>query len=285
MHKSVMGLLFAIAWQEGKVDPSAPAATYLPEWQGMPQQAITVEQLLQMSSGLARPAAGAGPFAPSKGLMLGRKTREIVTSLALQTKPGSSFLYNNANSQLAGFVLEAATGQRYVDYLSEKLWQPIGAADAFVWPERPGATPRTYASLLARPLDWLKVGLLIFNGGAVDGKQIITEAALGRALTPSPAAPNYGWQIWLGQAWQHPRYYNDTQEGFGVPASEPFAMPDLVYFDGFGGQRVYVSRSAGFVVVTTGNVNLDLDDSVIPNAVMRALDRYREQHEQAASSQ
>ena len=47
----------------------------------------------------------------------------------------------------------------------------------------------------------------------------------------------------------------------------------MVYFDGFGGQRVYVSNSADLVIVRTGDTRLDWDDSVLPNMILDILER------------
>ena len=69
--------------------------------------------------------------------------------------------------------------------------------------------------------------------------------------SPSKNNPNYGWQVWLGNLHEPMRYYNDKKVGIGVPFSQAFNVDDMVYFDGFGGQRVYVSNSADLVLVRT----------------------------------
>ena len=53
--------------------------------------------------------------------------------------------------------------------------------------------------------------------------------------------------------------------------SEPFAADDVIYVDGFGGQRVYVVPSRELVIVRTGAAKTDWDDAIIPNAILRAL--------------
>lgn len=60
---------------------------------------------------------------------------------------------------------------------------------------------------------------------------------------------------------------------FTIPAQEPFAAPDMVYFDGNGGQRVYVSPALGLVIVRIGAPQNDWDDSALPNLVVRGLTR------------
>ena len=225
-----------------------------------------------MSSGLEKLSLEGGIFSPMTGLLKGRKSRKIVTAMPQLAEPGTQFWYQNAVSQLAGYVLTSATGEAYTDYLAEKLWKPIGADDAFVNPERSDSvTPRTYSSLFARPYDWLKVGVLILHQGEWNGREIVSKRALNRALTSSTANRNYGWQMWFARERQHPRYYNDAKEGISIPMASALDVDDLVFFDGFGGQRVYISRSLDIVIVTTGQVRLDLDDSVIPNAAAKAV--------------
>ena len=92
--------------------------------------------------------------------------------------------------------------------------------------------------------------------------------------SPSQLNPNYGWQVWLGNEYESSRYYNDLKLGFGVPADAPFATDDMVYFDGLGGQRVYISTKQDLVIVRTGDTRLDWDDSLLPNMIINTLKQY-----------
>jgi hypothetical protein len=48
-------------------------------------------------------------------------------------------------------------------------------------------------------------------------------------------------------------------------------VDDLVYLDGFGGQRVYVSVSQQLVIVRTGRAQVDWDDALLPNTIIRGI--------------
>ena len=87
--------------------------------------------------------------------------------------------------------------------------------------------------------------------------------------TPAVTNPNYGLQIWLGSPPGKERKYNDKS----VKAfhSEPFVAKDMIYIDGFGGQRVYMVPSQELIVVRTGEALLDWDDAIIPNAILRGV--------------
>jgi len=273
MHKSVLGLLIIAAIEDGFIESvDTRIGNYIESWNELPEGDITVRQLLTMSSGLSSLSREGGFNSQAMKFFSGRlDARATVLGLRLNTEPGSNFSYANTNSQLLALVLESATGKAYKDYLSKRLWQPIGADDASVWYFEEDGFPRTFASLLARSRDWLKVGLLIKDSGSYQGQQIIAPELMKAMTSPSANNPNYGWQIWLGNTHESVRYYNDLKVGVGVPATEPFKADDMIYFDGFGGQRVYISKSQELVIVRTGDTRMDWDDSTLPNIVIDIL--------------
>jgi CubicO group peptidase (beta-lactamase class C family) len=63
MHKSLMGLFIGIAIEEQRIASiDDPVGRYLSEWRNDPRGAITLRQLLQMSSGLAQYRFTLNPF-------------------------------------------------------------------------------------------------------------------------------------------------------------------------------------------------------------------------------
>lgn len=272
MHKSVLALLIAAAIDDGYIESADdPAGRYIPEWSDDPRGDISLRHLLTMSSGLEPLSREGGVESASYAFIFdGAAAKNTTLSQPLQDEPGAVFNYQNISSQQLLIVLENATGKPYADYLSDRLWKKIGAADAFLWLNEPDGFPRGYSALLARAQDWLKVGLLIKDKGVVRGQQIISSELIDEATAPSAANPNYGWQIWLGTNYEPMRYYTaDRSSGFS--ASEPFLSSDMIYFDGFGGQRVYISREKDLVIVHLGEIHFDWDDAALPNTVIRAL--------------
>ena len=272
MHKSVLGLVVGAAIDAGHIaGTDASIGTYIPEWANDPRGAITLEHLLQMSSGLTPLSSAGGMQSESMRFMAGENVRETLLNLELADPPGEVFYYSGAVNQLLGLIVERASGMSYEEFLSQTLWKPIGAADAYVWYNEENGLARTHTGLLAIAEDWLKVGLLVKDFGALNGEQIITADYVSAMTTPSRLNPNYGYQTWLGTRFEAQRFYNDAKEGFGVLASEPFQVDDMIYFDGFGGQRVYISRSLDLVIVRSGELRFDWDDATLPNLVISAL--------------
>jgi len=267
MHKPVLALLVGAAIADGYIDSlDAKAATWLTEWQDDPRQEITIRQLLQMSSGLEIPVFGTWK---SARILFGSDLVAGVLDLQAEKPAGSEFQYSNANSQLLALIIERATQEPYAQYLARRLWQPLGAQDAFLWLDREGGMPRGFCCLFANARDWLRVGELILGEGERAGERVVPADYVAQMLTPSALNPNFGFQIWLGSPPSETRKYND----FTVTAyhSAPFVVSDVIYIDGFGGQRVYIIPSQQLIIVRTGVSRTDWDDAILVNAISRAL--------------
>lgn len=267
MHKTVLALLIGAAIADGKIDSlDTPASKWLTEWRGDARRDITVRELLQMSSGLEIPIFGTWK---SARILFGSNLEQGTLGLQAAERHGSRFQYSNANSQLLLIMLERAVGQRYSEYLSERLWKRIGADDAALWMDREGGLPRGFCCIFARGRDWLKIGRLILDRGRVGDDQVVPAEWIAQMLTPAKTNPNFGLHIWLGSPPKPERPYNDyTVKAFH---SEPFAAADIAYIDGFGGQRVYVVPSLQLVIIRTGKSKTDWDDATLPNAIIRAV--------------
>lgn len=274
MHKSVLALAIGIAIRDGFIaSVDDPAARYLPEWANDGRAQITIRQLLQQSSGIGFPKLDyANPLGDFMQVMLGGDLERVTLAQPLDGEPGASFDYNNIGPEILGIILERATGTPYAEYLSEALWQRIGATDAIVHLDSDThRTPRTFCCLDATARSWLQVGLLHLNRGASQGAQVVPEAWMREVVTPSERNPNYGYLTWLGREHQEQRRYNRKSSATAYQ-SEPYAAADVILFDGFGGQRVYIVPSHGLVIVRTGALALEWDDAVLPNLILRSLD-------------
>lgn len=273
MHKSVLALLVGIAIRDGFIaSVDDPAARYLPEWANDARATITIRQMLQQQSGIDFPAFSFwNPRSDFLQLMMGADVARVVLAQPLADPPGSRFDYNNINPQAIGILLERATGRRYAQYLSEALWQRIGADDAaVVLDSTEHGMARTFCCLDATARSWLQLGLLHLNGGVHGGEQVVPAAWMREIVTPSPRNPDYGYYTWLGTEHREQRPYNH-KTSFMAHHSEPFAAPDVIYFDGFGGQRVYVIPSQRLVIVRTGDLAMDWDDARLPNVILRGI--------------
>lgn len=265
MAKPVLALAIGIAVHKGVIGSiQDPLSRYLPEWQDDPRGAITIEQALQMRTGL-----GPSDF---RAVLLGPDVGAAAMGTALAGQPGERFAYNNAVSQLLMTVLERALQKdgkpEYAAWLEREVWCPLGNGAASLWVDEKG-TPRGYAGLNASVHDWARIGEVIRTGGRAGRRQVVPRRWIAAMAQPSPANAQFGYHVWLGREWTAQRRYS-AENPLTIPHAEPFAAPDVIYFDGFGGQRVYIVPSRGLTIVRFGEVDMTWDDAVLPNILLRA---------------
>ena len=272
MHKSVLAILIGIAIEQGHIaSADEPAASYLTEWADDERAGITIRQMLQQNSGIDFPTFGFNPLGGFFRLIFGPDIKPVALNQPLEVEPGSRFDYNSVNPQNLGLIVERATGKRYSQYLSEALWQRLGAPDAtIVLDSEERRMARMFCCLNATARSWLHVGLLHLNEGRMAGQQIVPVDWMRQIVIAGKHNPNYGYLTWLGNEFEEYRYYN-RKTTVRVFQSEPFAAPDVIYFDGFGGQRVYIVPSRGLIIVRTGALAADMDEAFLPNVMIRGI--------------
>lgn len=268
MHKTVVALLMGAAVADGYVkNIDQPLGDYVENVIPAALGEVSLRSLMEMSSGMGSPPFSSSSVSVGMQTYLGNDLRQAYNHWSMDHKANEEFYYSNVNPQYLGWVIEQATGKRYAEYLSERIWQPLGNNDARVWLDKPGGTPRTSCCLQASARDWLRVGLLIMNEGKVDDKQIIPADWIQQMVQPSPLNPNYGWLIWRGSPHNPNRKYSQDSP-FSVPAKAPFKASDVYYLDGSGAQRVYIVPSQQTVIVRIGKPSQTWDDSALPNLIL-----------------
>ncbi|HEX7790566.1 MAG TPA: serine hydrolase, partial [Afipia sp.] len=117
--------------------------------------------------------------------------------------PETKFAYAGSQTETLGLVLMAATGKRLSDYLSEKIWKPMGAEDEASWTVDGHNQEQAYCCLAARLRDYARFGLLLARdgGGIIPDAWVIeaTTAPEGSFRSPRVATSfyGYGYQTWI----------------------------------------------------------------------------------------
>jgi CubicO group peptidase (beta-lactamase class C family) len=281
MMKTVAALAMGAAIADGAVASiDEPVGRYLDEWADDPRGAITIRELLQMSTGLAQARFTLNPFANDSAFrLLNSSDRASAYLRTPQLKPpGQEFDYNDLDAALAGLIVQRATGRPWAEYLDQRIWRPMGGAQAEVWLDRegPGGTAMTACCMLATALDWVRVGLLMKDRGEVLGVRVLPAEWIDAMLEPAPTFAGYGYFTWLGAGMVGKALREDDRER---PQSEPFLAEDLFMLLGRGGQRVYVSRALDLVIVRLGPHNgmaplkAGWDNARLPNLIIRGLEK------------
>ncbi|MEU6250871.1 serine hydrolase domain-containing protein [Glycomyces sp. NPDC047010] len=117
-------------FDEGLVDLDAPIEQYLPgvvdnaRYDG---GAITVRQILQQTSGIARDVTGARAN-PDGTFDLPELVRAGLAHPP-QFAPGTGWGYSNVNYLIAGMLIEHFTGQSVGEAITARIIEPLGLAD------------------------------------------------------------------------------------------------------------------------------------------------------------
>ena len=188
VSKSILGLLVGSLVESKELKEDDLVIKYIPELDGTAYSDATIRDLLDMRVGVKfdedytavsgpivnyRYAANWNPV--PKGVEAG-DLRSFMSSLTERDgKHGGRFHYVSPNTDLMAWVCERATGVRYAELLSERLWTPIGAEySGYITVDRIGAA-RAAGGVCFTARDLARVGLLIANNGYANGKQIISE--------------------------------------------------------------------------------------------------------------
>ena len=213
MAKTICALLIGLAVQDGAIASIEDLAEkYVPGLKGSEYGRTPIRHLLTMSSGVQfrEDYDGVDDSAKlSRAILAGQGGTGAVRQFNTRdVAPGTRWYYASAESQVLGLVLTGALKRPIAEYLSERIWQPIGAeADASWVIDRTGQE-NTSSNFNAVLRDYARLGMLLANGGKIgDGKggerQVIPADWL-RDMTRMHFNSNhtgrwfgYGFQTWI----------------------------------------------------------------------------------------
>lgn len=232
--KSVTSILIGCAIEDGLIQSvDEPITKYIPELKSKEFEKVTIEHLLQMTSGLKFNEGYFNPFGEVATFYYGRNLKKTSYKLKLKRAPGEKFEYVSGNAQLLGLVLEKAlNGKTISDYLEEKLWEPLGMEYDATWSlDQKDGIEKTFCCLNARARDYAKIGRLYLNKGNWNGEQLVPEEWVERSTeidSSNGSSKNYQYQWWL-------------------PTSNGDYMAQ-----GILGQYVYVNPKSNVIIVRLG---------------------------------
>jgi CubicO group peptidase (beta-lactamase class C family) len=260
MAKSITAALIGTLVHQDKLDVTKPAP--VPEWSDVkdPRHAITMEHLLQQTSGLRF----AEKYIRSSDVtnMLYKKGDMAAFAAAhkLHRAPGTVFNYSSGNTNILARIIKQTVGEQdYAAYPFNALFNKIGMYGALFEPDASGTyVGSSYINATTR--DYARFGLLYYNDGVWNGERILPEGWVSKTRK-APAGSkleNYGYQFWL----------NGKDEKNPSKIKYPDVPTDMFYCDGFGYQFIFIIPSEKLVVVRLG---LTLDRSFDENAFLKAI--------------
>lgn len=278
--KSLTGTLAGMLVAEGKLDPKAPATAYVPEFAGSAFGDATVEQIMDMTTGLAytevytdpksdifemRKANGMAPPAPGKPPI---SLLEYLTTLKKLGDHGKVFAYKTVNTDALAWIIRRVTGVPFSDLVSARIWQPMGAEeDAHYTVDRLGIESAG-GGLNSTTRDLARFGEVMRNRGFYNGRQIINAHVvddIARGADPEKFKPS-GFHTLSG--WSYRSQWWVSHNSHGVYMAR-----------GIHGQSLYIDPKAEVVIARyashpmAGNINNDPVTLPAFGAVAEALMR------------
>lgn len=232
--KSFLSLLTGILVEEGRINLSDPVEKYAPLLATSAYAGATVQDVLQMESGVAFDEdyfdRNSDINRMGRALALGGALDEFTAALTTRDRvPGEAMKYVSMDTHVLGMVLRGATGATIPELLSERLTGPMGIGPAYYLTDGDGVA-FVLGGLNMRTLDYARMGLMVAQGGRLDGQQIVPERWVNISTVPSartePGRMRYGYQWWMP---------SDSRAG-------------EIMAQGVYGQFVYIDRARDVVI-------------------------------------
>ena len=246
--KSVTHALVGILARQGRLDPSAPAP--VAAWARDERAAITVQQLLEMRSGLhfVEDYVDAG-ISDCIEMLFGTgagDTAGFAAALPLEHEPGTFWNYSSGTTNIVSRIVGDVVGDGEAGmraFMQQELFGPLGMRSAD--PRFDDAGTFVGSSFLyCKARDFLRFGLLYLRDGVWEGRRILPAGWVEHARTPVPVPPEedfgYGAHWWL---------WPDRPGMFGA--------------HGYEGQYILVVPDRDLVVVRLGKTPADIRPNLV----------------------
>lgn len=250
--KSFTSALIGIALEQGHIDTiDHRLLDFFPERTvangDAQKQAITLEHVLAMSSGLDWPGSELGETLDSQ-LVQSQDWVQFVLVRPMAREPGTTFRYNSGGSHLLAAIMRQTTAQTPLEFAQEHLFKPLGMANVF-WPADPaGVNVGGWGLELTLP-DLARFGYLYLQHGLWEGQAVLpaewVEASTTSQIDTGYRGYDYGYQWWV-----------DPAGGY--------------HARGYGGQYIFVVPELNMVVVFVSDFT-SLDMETIPSELLESF--------------
>ncbi|SKB00156.1 CubicO group peptidase, beta-lactamase class C family [Prosthecobacter debontii] len=206
MSKSFTSTAVGLAVAEGKLKVSDRVISFFPE--SLPEQvsenlaALTIQDLLTMSVGNEKE--------PTQPVVKSEDWVRTFLAQPITHQPGTEFMYNSAATYMCSAIVQKVTGQKILDYLTPRLFEPLGIT-GMRWETCPKGI-NTGGWGLSIPTEAMaKFGQLYLQKGLWNGRQLLPAAWVEEATAfhiqqPGDASSGrpdwlqgYGYQFWRCQ--------------------------------------------------------------------------------------
>ena len=247
--KSVVGTVAGILNGRGELDFTAPVTQYLPELANTAYRGATVQQAMDMQSGvlfdetytspdshIAKVDAACGWKALKPGWP-DTMWKLILELTDFEAAHGESFRYRSIETDVIAFILQRVSGLMLPELVSRELWVPMGAEEDAYFTVDLGGYGLADGGFNATLRDYARFAQLICAGGAAHGKQIVPWSFISDLTNGDHAKFGGDYRIVLPNGAYHNQFWIEE-------AGKPVVMCRGVF-----GQLVYIDPEHDFVAV------------------------------------
>ncbi len=147
-------------------------------------------------------------------------------SAPVEHEPGAPFLYNSAASHVLSAIVQKVTGQSLLDYLTPRLFEPLGIQPAH-WDQDPQGIYTGGWGLMIRTEEIARFGQMYLQKVVWNGKRILPEVWVEQATSKqveNGSDPKNDWN--QGYGYQFWRCQHNAFRGDGAFGQYCFVLPD-----------------------------------------------------------
>jgi hypothetical protein len=235
MAKSFTNAITGILVKLGEIDISQP--TDIEEWKGDERSKITINDLLQMQSGLKWNEDYGSRSDVNLMLFVEGDMSRYAISRPLEYPVGTRWYYSGGSANIVSFLIRKKfeSDTSFFRFVRYQFLEKIGITDA-VFEVDPSGDFIGSSYLYATARDYARFALLYQNDGVFYGERILPEGWVDYTTTPASGSNGkYGAFFWLNRS-----------------GTYPSAPPDMYSCEGHDGQVVFILPSKELIVVVLG---------------------------------
>lgn len=202
--KSITSLLVGAAIRDGHISSMDDKVTdYVPQLTGSAYDAVSVRQLLTMTSGVrwtenyGDPDADVNRFNAHKPPPGSDAVLSYLAQLPRVVEPGTRWNYSTGETNLVGILVSQAVRKPLSEYLSEKVWVPAGMEQQATWLLSRTGNEISGCCIQAAARDYARFGLFMLDGADHLVPTGWLEQATGPRMATGRPQLAYGYQWWV----------------------------------------------------------------------------------------
>ena len=247
MAKSVINALVGIEVKRGTMNLSQPAA--IEEWKNTDRSKITLNDLMQMQSGLKWNEDYGNRSDVTLMLHCEKDMSRFAFEKPLEYPVGTHWYYSSGTTNIVSNLLrnQFINDSLYYSFFYTELFNKIGMADVIFEVDVSGTVVGS-SYLYATARDYARFALLFQNDGVYNGERILPEKWVDYSRTANSSSDGeYGSFFWLNRS-----------------KKLPSAPEDMYMCVGHDGQRIFILPTEELIVVVLGyspssNGGMDFD--------------------------